>query len=96
VVVVGKRGPKPRGFTIPRQPFGDMIREDGRTIAGVARRLGFDVSYVVRVAQGKVPPTVEFREALSSFLGQPVDVLFTNEAMRATYVERRDSKGFRS
>jgi transcriptional regulator with XRE-family HTH domain len=84
VVVVGKRGPKPR-TPIPQQPFGLMLIADGRSLTGVARRLGFDPGYVMRVSRGATAPTDEFKQAISEFMGQPVEALFTPEALAARY-----------
>lgn len=78
-----------------RQPFQKILDEQGRTISGTGRYLGFDGGYFMRVACGRVPPTQEMRRALSEFLDMPVETLFSADALAAEYRVPANARGFR-
>jgi hypothetical protein len=78
-----------------RQPFRALLIEQGRTIAGASRALGFDSGYGQRVALGRVAPSDQFRQAISEMLARPVSELFTNDALASTYMQPGNARGLR-
>ena len=78
-----------------RQPFVALIASSGASIAGTARQLGFDQSYVMRVAKGRVRPSVELQDALATHFERDKHELFTAKALAVEYQARSNNRGFR-
>lgn len=77
--------------SLGRQPFLRVIKAEGRTYAGVARRIGITYPHLINAGCGRVAPAPELRERLSEFLDLPEEKLFTPAALRARYVRRHNT-----
>lgn len=73
------------------QPFGELIRSEGRSGAWVCRQIGVSYSHFTTVELGIVAPSPELKERLSTFLGRSAGELFTPAALAATYVRKRNA-----
>lgn len=73
-----------------------MIAERGHTLSWVARDLGFDPGYVMRVANGRTTPSEAFKKTLAAYMGLAVEDLFTSTALSYEFVERIDTRGLGS
>ncbi len=79
-----------------RQPFHAILAEEGRTLAGTARVLGYDVGHLMRVSYGRRAPSPELRRALAKLLRRPVSELFTPQALKYDYSSTAiNARGFR-
>lgn len=78
-----------------RQPFADLLIEEGRTISKTGQALGFDGGYTLRVGCGRARPSEDFKQAISRLLRRPVRELFTDDALEQRYVARSNAVGLR-
>lgn len=53
-----------------------VLEQQGRSIAWLARKAGVSVAYAWRMLKGERPMTEEFRAAAVEALGVPQDILF--------------------
>jgi hypothetical protein len=77
-----------------KQPAHSIIRDQGRTIAGTARRIDVDRQHLVHALAGRIRPSERVRSELPAFLGVPLQKLFTEDALgppRVTSVSQRAS-----
>ncbi len=74
-----------RQRTFGFQPIQDVIINDGRTYRGFVRTLKSDQAHAILAIAGRVPPSPELRAELAARLGVPIELLFTKEALAATY-----------
>jgi hypothetical protein len=81
----------PRRESFGDQPFLKVIKERGHSYVWVTRQTGLHYTHFINVGQGRVPPSPEFRERLSKFLGLPQKRLFTAKALAAKYRPQRNS-----
>lgn len=65
-----------RNATRERDPIWNILREQGRKMPWLARKIGYRYSYVRKVACGDCLPSSEFRSACASALDMPEAVLF--------------------
>lgn len=78
-----------------KQPFAPILRSRKRSVRSTGVELGFGLHYADRVANGRVPPTDDFKQAMCDLLGLPVEDLFTSEALAATYRDFGRATGYR-
>ena len=64
-----------------RQPAHGIIRDQGRTVAGTARRIGVDRQHLSHALGGRIRPSEQVRSELPAFLGVPLHKLFTEDAL---------------
>lgn len=64
-----------------RQPFLDMIRNDGLTYRKAAAELGVPYLHFRHVGYGYVTPKNELRDALVAKFDVPLEELFTAESL---------------
>lgn len=57
-------------------PLADVLVEQERTVAWLARKCGLSVTYVWRMLNGERPLTAEFKAAAAEVLGLPESALF--------------------
>lgn len=60
-----------------------VLTKQERNVAWLARKTGVSASYAWRMLNGERPATPEFRQAVSTALGVPEDVLFPVEPAEA-------------
>lgn len=56
-----------------------VLEQQERTVAWLARKTGVSVSYAWRMLKGERPLTADFRKAAADALGVPEAVLFPTE-----------------
>lgn len=66
-------------MTVARQ----VIKEQGRTVAWVARRLGIDRTYLSRMLSGERPMPRDVMERLAGILQVPVGLIDEEEGVPA-------------
>jgi transcriptional regulator with XRE-family HTH domain len=67
------------------QPAKQLLREQGYSVTGVARRLRLSRDHLGRVLNGDVRPSHEVRVELCQLLDRPVTQLFTCDALSDLY-----------
>lgn len=60
-----------------------VLEQQGRTRAWLAREAGVSVSYAWRMLKGEVPTTIAFKAATVKALGVPETILFPAEPTEA-------------
>jgi transcriptional regulator with XRE-family HTH domain len=78
-----------------RQPGREVLREQGRTVAGVARRIDVNPQHLVQSLSGRIRPSTDVRNKLPAFLGVPLSELFTEEALATPGVKAFERKVYR-
>jgi len=69
-----------------RQPIYWVLRDEGRTIAGVARKVPVSSQQLKNAVHGRTPPSPLLRARLPEILGRPLEALFTDEALKTQYL----------
>jgi transcriptional regulator with XRE-family HTH domain len=64
-----------------KQPGREVLRSQGRTVAGTARRIGVDRQHLTQTLAGRIRPSMQVRNELPAFLGVPLSELFTESAL---------------
>lgn len=60
-------------------PLSEVLDEQERTVAWLARKCGLSVTYVWRMLNGERPLTAEFKAAAAAVLDRPESELFRPE-----------------
>ena len=74
------------------QPGREVLRQQGRTIAGTARRIGVNRQHLQQALWGRIRPSEQVRNELPAFLGVPLNELFTEHALAPPRVPTFDRR----
>jgi hypothetical protein len=77
------------GTKYGEQPARDVLRKQGRSVAGTSRAIGIGHGHFRQALAGRVRPSMELRDKLPAWLGVPLHELFTERALRPP-LERLD------
>jgi transcriptional regulator with XRE-family HTH domain len=75
------------------QPIRSIVRRRHWNLKLIAYETGVAYGHLINAANGITPPSPQLRTKLSEFLGLPVEKLFSNDALAATYSEGRARGG---
>ena len=78
--------PVPQTRESVRQPIYWVLRDEGRSIAGVARRVPVTNQQLKGAVYGWTPPSPLLRARLPVLLGRPLEALFTQDALNTQYL----------
>ena len=74
------------------QPGREVLRQQARTVSGVAQCIGVDRQHLRQALWGRIRPSEKVRNELPAFLGVPLNELFTECALappgKPVYVRR--------
>jgi transcriptional regulator with XRE-family HTH domain len=74
------------------QPGREVLRQQGRTVAGTARRIGVNRQHLVQALEGRIRPSMQVRNELPAFLGVPLSELFNEDALASPGVRTVDRR----
>lgn len=70
-------------------PAFQLLYQQGRTVAAVARVVGVDVDHLRNVLKGKTRPRPELVEGLAQLLNRPATELFTAPSLAQPFGSRK-------